>query len=344
MKVNYQLLKRAAQREVVTEDQVDQLWNFLEEESSDIPSFRLTHILYYFGGMIAITAMSLFMNIGWESFGGAGIFLISVAYACIGVFLTEFFLRQRRLEIPAGITAAFTVVLVPLAIYGIQARFGFWEDGTIYRNYHQYIDWRWTIMEVGTLIAGAVMLTRYRLPFLVMPIAFTLWYMSMDLAPFLTGAEHASWSDRKMVSLLFGLLVIGVALFVEVKARTDKDYTFWLYLFGTMAFWSGLSTMNSDSEVGEFFYFSVNVFMILFGAMISRRVFVVFGAIGAFGYVSYLAYDVFENAMLFPFAMTLIGVSIIYLGIWWQRHEQELSGYLRARLPESLREAVERRK
>jgi hypothetical protein len=36
------------------------------------------------GGLIAIGAMTLFMNLGWESFGGWGIFFISLAYAGIG--------------------------------------------------------------------------------------------------------------------------------------------------------------------------------------------------------------------------------------------------------------------
>ena len=100
--------------------------------------------------------------------------------------LTEYFL-DRGLPIPAGITAAFVVVLTPLAVYGLQAALGWWAEGLAYREYHTHIDWRWLLMELATLACGAVMLWRYRLPFLVMPIAITLWYMSMDLTPFLFG-------------------------------------------------------------------------------------------------------------------------------------------------------------
>ena len=64
---------------------------------------------------------------------------------------------------------------------------GYWDDTKSYRDYHVFIDWRWIMMEFGTLAVGAVLLWRYRFPFMLMPIAVTLWYMSMDLVPFLFG-------------------------------------------------------------------------------------------------------------------------------------------------------------
>ena len=81
------------------------------------------------------------------------------------------------------------------------------------------------------------MLWRYRLPFLVMPIAVTLWYMSMDLTPYLFGEADATWELRKRVSLWFGLLIVLLAFWVDIRTRHDKDYAFWLYLFGVVAFW-----------------------------------------------------------------------------------------------------------
>jgi hypothetical protein len=40
-------------------------------------------------------------------------------------------------------------------------------------------------MEVGTILAGSIALKFIRFPFLTFPIAFSLWYMSMDLTPLL---------------------------------------------------------------------------------------------------------------------------------------------------------------
>jgi len=197
-------------------------------------------------------------------------------------------------------------------------------------------------MEFATLASGAVMLWRYRLPFLVMPIAVTLWYMSMDLTPFLFGEADSMWELRKLVSLWFGLLIVLLAFWVDIRTRHDKDYAFWLYLFGVIAFWGGLSMMQSDSELGKFIYLCINLMMIAVGAMLSRRVFAVFGGLGAAGYVGHLAYDVFKDSMMFPFLLTIIGLGAIYLGILWQRHEKEISSSLRGLLPLPVRELIER--
>jgi len=216
-------------------------------------------------------------------------------------------------------------------------------DGRVYRDYHAYIDWRWMFMELATLAAGAAMLWRYPLPFLVMPLAATLWYMSMDLTPFLFGAADATWELRRLVSLWFGLLIALLAFWVDVRSRHDKDYAFWLYLFGVVAFWGGLSTMNSDSELSKFLYLCINLLMIVVGATLARRVFAVFGGLGAAGYVGHLAHGVFKDSLIFPFVLTAIGLGVIYAGIVWQRHEKAITARLRNLLPPPLRELVARR-
>jgi hypothetical protein len=342
MNLKHAQLTAAAAKGLLTAEQAEQLWQFLSEQSLDTPGFNFTHILYYLGGMIAIGAMSLFMTLGWESFGGWGIFFIALAYAGAGLKLADYFLHRKQLLIPAGIVAVFVVVLTPLAVYGLQQGLGWWAEGHAYRDYHVFIDWRWLMMELATLAVGAVLLWRYRLPFLVMPVAVTLWYMSMDLAPFLFDAE-VGWEARKLVSLWFGLLMVLLAFWVDIRARFEKDFAFWLYLFGVLAFWGGLSLMNSDSELGRFMYLCINVALIVVGAVLSRRVFAVFGGLGIASYLGYLAYRVFSDSLLFPFVLTVIGLAIIYLGILWQRHEAKLSAGLRASLPGALRELIEQR-
>lgn len=336
-------LDEAARRGIITSDQADALWDFLGAQAAETPSFRTTHILYYLGGLTAIGAMTLFMTLGWERFGGMGLFFISLAYGAAGLGLTEFLLRRKGLAIPAGITATFVVALTPLAVYGLQSALGYWAPGRVYRDYHVFIDWRWILMELATLAAGAAMLGRYRLPFLVMPVAATLWYLSMDLTPFLFGLADASWDLRKFISLYFGILMVLLAFWVDVRTRHEKDYPFWLYLFGVLTFWGGLSLMHSDSEWSKFLYLCINLLMILIGAALSRRVFAVFGGVGAAGYVGHLAHEVFKDSMAFPFVLTAIGLGVIWLGVVWQRHEQAIQDRLRALLPQPLRELVERR-
>lgn len=340
MHLQREQLNAAVQQDILDADQADRLWAFLAERGQDTPALRINHILYYFGGALAMSAMTIFMNLGWSRFGGWGLVSIALAYAGAGLWLTDHFLHRKALPIPAGITGAFVVSMTPLAIFGLQSALGWWPTGRNYNDYYRLVDWPWIFMELGTLATGAIMLWRYRLPFMLMPVAVTLWYMSMDLTPVLFGPSYRNWEARQFVSLWFGLLTILLAFWVDLRSRPDRRFAFWLYLFGVIAFWGGLSLMKSDSELSKFFYLCTNLAMILIGTVLSRRIFVVCGALGSTGYIGHLAYSVFRNTMLFPLSLTAIGLLIIYLGILWQRHEHTISTRLSGLLPLPLRELL----
>jgi hypothetical protein len=179
---------------------------------------------------------------------------------------------------------------------------------------------------------------------MLMPIAVTLWYMSMDLVPFLAGGERVyDWEIRKLVSVYFGLAMTLLAFWVDLRSRASRDYAFWLYLFGVLTFWGGLSLMESGSELSKLAYCGINVLMIFIGAVISRRVFAVFGGLGIAFYLGHLSWRVFKDSLVFPFALSLIGLAIIWLGVSWQRREAQWSARLRGFLPAPLRELVEAR-
>lgn len=336
-------LKEAVKDGLLTEAQSEELWKFLLKKGGERPSFRATHIFYYLGGLIAMGAMTLFMNMGWEAFGGKGLFVIAFCYGLLGLVAAEGLYKKDGLKIPAGIMAAFAVALTPLAVYGLQVAMGYWEGGRIYRDYHVYIDWRWLSMELATLAAGGAVLRRYKIAFLVFPLAATLWYMSMDLVPFIFNNQDLTWELRRLVSLWFGLAMTVFAFWVDFKAAKKGDFAFWLYLFGLAAFWGGLSLLDASSPWGRFFYLCVNLLLLAIGAVLSRRTFAVFGGLGVVGYLSYLAWMVFENSLGFPFILSLAGFAIIGLGVFWQRKERRISEKLRTFLPQSFKEFLESR-
>jgi hypothetical protein len=338
-------LQNAATQGIITTQQADALWRFLAEARADTPSFSAGHILYYLGGLIAIGAMTLFMTLGWEHYGGWWIFNVSVVYGIVAIGLAHWLLYRKNLAIPAGILLALGIAMTPLAIYGLQRAMGLWSDNHLaYRDYHRYIQWNWIMMEFGTLIAANIALWRYRLPFGVMPVAVTLWYMSMDLTPFLAGEDYyLSWELRKLVSVWFGILMLLVAFWVDIRSRRERDFAFWLYLFGCLTFWGGLSMMDSNSELNKFIYLLINLGLIAVGAILSRRIFAVCGGLGTAGYLGHLANTIFKDSMLFPLTLTAIGLGVIYLGIVWQKHEAAISTHLRKFLPEELRELISQR-
>jgi len=341
MKITRETLQSAVEENILSSEQANNLVEHLRGRPTIGPTFDFTHVLYYLGGLIAIGAMTLFMNLGWETFGGLGIFLISLIYATIGILLTNKF-QSNGYSIPAGICATFVVALTPLAIYGIQQALGVWPDDTTYQEYHRYIKWHWLYMELGTLAVGVVIAWKYKYPFLIMPIAVTLWYLTMDITAMLSGGDIA-WDLRKMVSMYTGLLMICLAFWVDVRARNKADYAFWIYIFGVIAFWGGLSLQHSDSELSKFIYFCTNIVLIGTGVLLVRRVFVIFGALGCCGYLAHLAENVFRDSWFFPIALTAIGLMVIYLGVLWQKNEETLTRKAQSILPEPFRELLESR-
>lgn len=341
MKITRKHLDEAVGQDILSSEQAHKLFEFLASHKGVGPSFDITHVLYYLGGMIAIGAMTLFMTLGWEQFGGWGIVTIGVVYIAMALGLSGYF-KARSLAIPAGICATLAVAVTPLVIYGLQVGLGVWPDDTVYRDYHRHIKWHWLYLELGTLAMATIAAWLYRYPFMMLPIAATLWYLSMDLAAMLAGG-YADFELRALVSMHFGLAMTLLAFWVDIRSQNKADYAFWLYLFGVMTFWGGLTSQNSDSELAKLGYFAINLGMISVGVVLLRRVFVIFGALGACFYLGHLAHNVFENSWLFPFILTAVGLGIIALGVVWQRNEQQISKRLRAYLPKPLAQLLEQR-
>ncbi|MCC5811603.1 MAG: DUF2157 domain-containing protein [Ectothiorhodospiraceae bacterium] len=340
MQITRKELERAAAAGVLEAETAERLWRYLSEELPQQPQFRAAHLLYYLGGFVAMSALALFIGQAWEQWAGWPMLLLAVAFAGLGFGFTHWFLERKQLQIPAGVMVTFAVSMVPLAVYSLQHALGFWDGRMVYSDYHRYIDWRWFYMEMATLAAATIALWWYRLPFTVFLVALTLWYLQMDLVPLLFDDWAMQWEMRKLVSLIMGLAMIGLAFWVDIRSGRRRDFAFWLYLAGVAAFWGGLTAMNSDSELSKFFYLCINLAMLATGAALRRRVFAVFGGIGVALYLGHLA-TLFEHSLLFPVALALIGIGVVFAGVQWQRHEARLTDTIRGVLPTRLRMLID---
>lgn len=329
----------AAGEGVISPEQADHLWQKLQERgaSSKKPKFDAANVAYYFGALVVMSAMGWLMNLGWERFGGIWIFSLASCYAALFALAGRTLWHKEHLVIPGGLLFTLAVWMTPLAIYGLERVTGVWPQGAPnnFQSYHIWIKGSWILMEVGTVVAGLIALRFVRFPFLTFPIAFSLWYMSMDLTPLIVGKTEFTWRERLWVSLCFGLLILLATYLID--RRTRDDYAFWGYLFGLAAFWGGLSLMESPSEWKKFLYCLVNLGLIIVAVFLQRRVFLVFGAFGVFGYLGHLSYDVFKDSFLFPIVLSFLGLVVIYLGVQYQRHRERFEKAVLAVIPGAIR-------
>ena len=158
----------------------------------------------------------------------------------------------------------------------------------------------------------------------------------------LTG-HQSDWEFSTAVSMYFGLAILLMAFWIDIRSRHTLDYAFWLYLFGVITFWGGLSSQTSDNEVSKFIYFCINLLMMVAGVMLMRRVFVIFGTIGSLFYLGHLSWSVFKNSAIFPIVLTIIGFLFIYLGTLWQKYEAQITEKFQSVLPRPVRELLQSR-
>ncbi len=348
MNISKENFDQAARSASLDAGQTETLWRELERRTTSHPAssrFDLAHLAYYFGAMVVLGAMGWFMSSAWEAFGGEGIFLIAAIYALVfaagGWKLWN--RPQAELRTPGGLLVTLAVGMMPLMIYGLERWLNWWPqaDPGNYENFHPYVDGSWIVMELGTVLAGVVALRFVPFPFLTAPMAFALWFLSMDLTPILFHRPDYTWDERKWVSLYFGLGMLALAFAVDLRRRwRGPDYGFWLSLFGLMAFWGGLTSMDSNSETGKLLYCAINLVLMFAGVLVSRRASVLFGAIGVNIYLAHLAHEVFADSLLFPFVLSVLGLLVIAAGVVFQRRSERWRMGILARLPTHLRELL----
>lgn len=341
-------LQAAADVGVLPAAAVAALWRHLNTAAgapppAAAPRFSFTHTLYYLGGLLAIGAATLFMTEGWRLMGAWGLLGVSLVYAALCVAGSRA-LHRRGQEIPAGILATLAVCLVPLAVWAVQQGLGLWPEAGPGRaaEFHPRFDRRWLMLELATLAAAAVALWALRYPFLTMPLAVTLWSLGMHLARLIVAPDASlAWEFYRDFSLLFGLVMVLLALWIDVRSHgrggSGRDYAFWILLLGMLTFWGALTARDPDSEFARAGYALLNIGFVFLGVLLQRRIFTVCGGLGVAIYLGHLSARVFHDSLLFPLALSLIGLGVMASGLLWQRHEARLQAALLRHAPHWLR-------
>jgi hypothetical protein len=339
-------LRAASAAGVLDAAQLARLLEFLKARAALVSDtaapalrFDVAHLLWYAGALIVITAMGLFSTLAFSQMGGRALAITAVVYA--GVFWAggHYLWHTKNLRTPGGLLIAIAVSMAPLAVYGLQDALGWWGqfgNPGAYQGFYVWIKGSWIFMEVAAIVAAALALRYYRFPFIVSVIAVALWFMSMDLAPWIAGMAHADWDTQRRVSIWFGLAMLAVAYGTDRRQRTG-DFAFWLYLFGLLAFWGGVSATSGGTVFDKALYCALNVGLLFVAVFLNRRVFAVFGVIGISFYLGDLASHVFKDSLLFPFALSLIGVGVIAAGLAYYRRQDAIVAWFDANLPDALK-------
>jgi hypothetical protein len=329
MKYTDEQLNNAVKNEIFSNEQVIKFREFVKNNDNQITKFQ--KILYYGGGLLIISAMTWLMGTSWDNFGAMGMTVVSALYFVVFLLAGHFIFFRKKLEVAGGLLFSVSIAIIPLFVFSLLRVFDFWPQGWEYTDYYFWIKGKWIILEISVILVALPILFKIKFPFIVFLIAGSLWFFSMDIVPILYEKTHITWTERATISNIFGLFMISIGYFVDIKFK--KDYAFWMYLFGLITLSSGLSVFYND-DISRFVLLGcVNILLILFSIFINRNMFLVFGTIGLTQFLSRLSWTFFQGSIFFPFALTIIGLLLILLGIYFQKNRKNIQENMIDKLP-----------
>jgi hypothetical protein len=336
-------LRNAAGAGVIGASDLERLLAYLSNAApagavAPAAKFNVANLLWYAGALIVIGAMGIFSTVAFSQMGGSALIACAIVYAAAFALAGHHLWHHKNLRIPGGLLIAIAVSMAPLAVYGIQDELGWWtkfgKGGSVH-DFYIWIKGSWIFMEAATVVAGAIALRFFRVPFIVAIISVALWFMSMDVTPWIFGTAHIDFEMQRRVSVWFGLAVIALAWAVDYRS-CNGDFAFWLHLFGLMAFWGGITASSSATEIGRAMYCLLNVGLLFVAVILARKVYAVFGTFGVTLYLGHLADVVFKDSLMFPFALSMIGIAVIAAGLFYHRRQEAIAAWLSANLPPAV--------
>lgn len=298
-----------------------------------------TRLAYFLGAGLVMAATGWFLNEAWFRYGGWALGGGALGYGIAFWGASESLRQQPGFRLPADLLLTLAVWTVPLVVFGAQDALGLWPAGEYpgpFSSYERVVESNWLTMEAGLVLASAAAL-RYRpTPYLQIPLVVGLWFVCMDLVAIAVGWPPGLVPEEavRAATLVFGGSVLGAAFLLD--RRTERDHAFWLYLLGTLAVWMALTSRG----VGRLLYPAANLGLLVAGVLLRRRTLLVFGALGVFVHLSHLASEVFADSLLFPVAVTAVGIAVMGAGLLYRENRERVEGTLRARVPAALRRAL----
>ncbi|MFZ4532451.1 MAG: hypothetical protein ACOYOJ_11625 [Alsobacter sp.] len=252
---------------------------------------------------------------------------VSGGMAVLAWLLAEFFVFRRRMMAPSIVSV--------LAV-------GFFVGTAVSLARHGSTD-LWTAAEVqaAALVALGLGLVRFRVPFLVLPLAASLAFLAVDRTggPFL------------FVMAGCGLVFLAVAVMFDLRdparVKRDSQFAFWLYVAGSPLlvhplFWTVLSAVRDgirgDNVLMALAIGVVAAIVTTFGLLLDRRSPVISTLVYVAFAVGVVLTRLAGSAVALGLTLAVIGCYVIVLGVGWRAVRAAVLsrlplGGLRAKLP-----------
>lgn len=338
MKINKSLLNKAVAVGIINTQQAEQLWQLMIQDEETQTPFNFVNLLFYLGGFIAICSVTFLVSPYIINLGRWGLVSVLFAYG-IGAFgLSQYFLKNK-FSIPAALCLIFIVSLTPIFLSSLQYAIWVNKDPNpidIFKFFSLYQD-NYFYIELGTWIVNFLFFLVYRFSILLLPLCLISWYLSSEIIHLIFGFSF-SFSIFFKTSIIFGMICIITAIYLDIKNKKPYIHSFWLYIVGVFSFWLGYTNqLLTNTEWSWFGFALMNFILLCLGTIFLRRVFLVFGSLGIFIFLGHIIYELFTklniNWLLGSLILTLLGLFLIKIGMLIHQHHPKIKIFINQFLP-----------
>jgi len=264
-------LNEAVKNNIISMEQAERFRDFVQKRGNDLTKFP--KIIYYGGGLLIISAMTWLMGAHWDSLGPIGVAILSALYFFAFLIAGNHVFFKAKMEIAGGTLFCVSIAIIPLFVFSLLRAFGIWSQEWAYGDFFGARG-RWVILEISVILYALPILFKTKFSFVVFLIAVSLWFLSMDVVQIISEKVKMTFTERAVVSSVFGLFMTGTGNFVEIKLK--KGYSFWLYFFGLTTLLAGLF-VSVDKDFTLVIFGVVSVLLTLYSLYKNENMFLIFG-------------------------------------------------------------------
>ena len=332
---------------IINEATADDMRVYGAAVDADRPRFDFINAAYYFGALVVMLAFTWLLFDWYARYGGIALMALASSYAILFLLGGDWLWKQPGLRIPGGLLFTLAVCMVPIGVLGFQDYMGWFPVGNAFEIeddaerliFQSREQTQYARIAAATLLAGLGAITLRRFAFMSVPpiLGFTAcWMLVVEI---LNGGD-AGGRVMNTQLMLAGFLVMAVGFVVD--RRTKEDFAFWLYGLGLAHFWFGMigRLFSAPGEPGELawgIFAFVSLLLFDISILLQRKVFMVGGAVGIMAYFGHLGFETFEDVLLFPFALTFVGLAIMGAAVLYRKNEEKLEQLVMSLLPEGFK-------
>ena len=279
---------------------------------------RTVQVLVGLGVLLVIGAHAWWSTKGYEAMGIGIVLALTLLWQAGFLAAAEWAKGAGYGLIESGF-AAIVAFYTPLTIYSIERLLGARFDHDDFADFYPWISGGWVFMELGAIVVAAVLMYRYRRPFLTLPLTLFTGFLLMDATVRIVGDD--GWDDEGAIKkvVLAGGIVLGLVA-AALDYRGWRRFAFWPHATSIWLVAWGLPLCTGAHTRS---LFAVAALDLVVGVWLARIVYLASG-----GIIGWIALSMSAHGAAFPFILMAGGLLFIVTAIWLARADSPLRSWL----------------